>query len=752
MKALFLLLLYLIGHSNSFVRLEGKFKSSKLSLVDEFSLSDWGLFQSAQLDLRGQPSFMVITGETGAGKSVFIGGLEYVCTGEGIRKQLFLPSGRGEARLRLRSKKEFKRSYSSSTRRSTCEIDGCRSTAKALGEALAPSVRFWSSQSIDLLRPGSSGYYVDNLLSASGCTTKQELAGVFRDWSLVSGELMRLQELQSRLDEGNEMELLTFYLSETSDLQENMERCLLDMQTIAGELEEAAILGNTVDADSDAGAGGGSPLQQLSTALDVVLGPAAPVPPMGRLQDMSAAWDALKIGEELLKGLAEAVADASVGVGSGGGNSRQSAGAVMGDFLEVGILMDQALDAGVDEGDATAGAHDRLDAVQRQLRMLSDDTSRMQSDFFDMGFGGSRLNDVLERVQVAVQEAGESLAAASEAMEGLRRAVPNLGPVLERLDVVRDEWEGIARKHSCRPEALGALVERWRSDLDGMANMVTALPRAEKDEIRLRMEYIALAGQLSCERDVAARKLQEAVAGLLPQIEMADKLVEVEVRSQVRPLDGSPVSPTAIIRPGVLGVAVDGWDEVHLVIRTTTSGQVRSPRASAVQTEGGDSAAVLAATGDLSSGEAARLALALEASSHNCGAPRLAMEQGREEEEQMQEQPLVIYDEIDAHVGGEAAAAVARLLKRIGTYRQVMAVTHSPVVAAAADRHFVVTKTKGGAASLSTTSTIGEVDGAARRAEIARMATGRLDTDAGEQLAEKLLEIDFGTGRGSETT
>ena len=49
-----------------------------------------------------------------------------------------------------------------------------------------------------------------------------------------------------------------------------------------------------------------------------------------------------------------------------------------------------------------------------------------------------------------------------------------------------------------------------------------------------------------------------------------------------------------------------------------------------------------------------------------------------------------MFDEIDAHVGGDAAVAVAKLLRRQGQYRHIVAVTHNPVIAAAADRHFVV--------------------------------------------------------------
>ena len=265
--------------------------------------------------------------------------------------------------------------------------------------------------------------------------------------------------------------------------------------------------------------------------------------------------------------------------------------------------------------------------------------------------------------------------------------------------------------------------------MDSMGNIMVALPAAELEEGALRGEYAELARSLSEERAAAAAQLQSAVSCLLPQIEMADKYLEVEVRSAfgtgTRTGMGTTL-PESAVRPGVLGVGADGWDEVHLVISSGGVGEAAAGSGSGTEI-------LVVGTDDLSSGEAARLALALEASSYGGDA--------HDEEEQ----PLVVYDEIDAHVGGEAAAAVARLLKRIGRYRQVVAITHSPVVAAAADRHFVVSRDAVATAlAPQARSTIGEVEGRARQTEVARMATGRLDTDAGQQLARELLRLDFG--------
>ena len=87
--------------------------------------------------------------------------------------------------------------------------------------------------------------------------------------------------------------------------------------------------------------------------------------------------------------------------------------------------------------------------------------------------------------------------------------------------------------------------------------------------------------------------------------------------------------------------------------------------------------------------------------------------------------PLLVFDEIDANVGGEIANAVGSKMKQLGNAHQVLCITHLPQVAAAAATQFVVTKeVKGGR----THSRLREVTGKARKEEIARMLGGKTET------------------------
>jgi DNA repair protein RecN (Recombination protein N) len=98
----------------------------------------------------------------------------------------------------------------------------------------------------------------------------------------------------------------------------------------------------------------------------------------------------------------------------------------------------------------------------------------------------------------------------------------------------------------------------------------------------------------------------------------------------------------------------------------------------------------------------------------------------------------LIFDEVDAGVGGAVAESVGRLMKQLGKDRQVLAVTHLPQVAACADRHFVVTKRAHGKI---VRSAIDAVSGESRVAEIARMLGGEKLSSTSLAHAQEMLAV-----------
>jgi DNA repair protein RecN (Recombination protein N) len=98
--------------------------------------------------------------------------------------------------------------------------------------------------------------------------------------------------------------------------------------------------------------------------------------------------------------------------------------------------------------------------------------------------------------------------------------------------------------------------------------------------------------------------------------------------------------------------------------------------------------------------------------------------------------PTLVFDEIDAGVGGSVADAIGQRLARLAQRVQVLSVTHAPQVAARAQTHYLISKT-GGADRVSTG--VAEMDRKARQEEIARMLAGATITDEARAAAARLL-------------
>ena len=100
--------------------------------------------------------------------------------------------------------------------------------------------------------------------------------------------------------------------------------------------------------------------------------------------------------------------------------------------------------------------------------------------------------------------------------------------------------------------------------------------------------------------------------------------------------------------------------------------------------------------------------------------------------------PTMVFDEVDAGIGGAVAVEVGRRLARLARHVQVVVVTHLPQVAAFADRHIVVTKSKDGSV---TTADIRCVEGDERVGELVRMLSGLEGSATGAAHAQELLDV-----------
>ncbi len=290
--------------------------------------------------------------------------------------------------------------------------------------------------------------------------------------------------------------------------------------------------------------------------------------------------------------------------------------------------------------------------------------------------------DVLRSAQAEVSDAAHTLSAY------LGRVEPDPARLAE-LDARLSTWMSLARRHRRQPAELPALLAGWRAELAALeaASDLDALERAcSHAEAAWRREAQAVSAQ----RRRAAPKLASAVTAAMQQLGMDGGRFEVALLPQDTP-------------------QAHGLEDVELRV----AGHAGStPRALAKVASGG---------------ELSRLALAIAVTAAQ-GAGSTA---------------TLIFDEIDAGVGGSVADSVGRLMKQLGARAQVFAVTHLAQVAACADAHFVVSKSL---QDQQTLSRVQPVAGEARVGEIARMLGGeRLAPATSRAHAEAML----GHGRGS---
>jgi DNA repair protein RecN (Recombination protein N) len=311
-----------------------------------------------------------------------------------------------------------------------------------------------------------------------------------------------------------------------------------------------------------------------------------------------------------------------------------------------------------------------------------------------IGTNDPLLSDLLPRLseaEVLLADVGTEL---GNYLDGLDADPARLEQVLAR----QSELKALTRKYAADIDGVLAWAQAAEERLAGLDTSEEALAAlvARRDE--LAGQIARYADAVTTARFAAAADLSKAVTEELAGLAMAQAAVEVSVL----PKTCEPTDPLAIlVGERTLQAGPDGVDEVELRLRPH------------------EGANPLPVHKGASGGELSRVMLALEVVlSHADPVPTL------------------VFDEVDAGVGGRAAVEIGRRLARLARSHQVVVVTHLPQVAAFADRHLVVDKSSGGGVTRSGVRTLADQD---RVIELARMLAGLDSTDTGRAHAEELL-------------
>lgn len=286
-----------------------------------------------------------------------------------------------------------------------------------------------------------------------------------------------------------------------------------------------------------------------------------------------------------------------------------------------------------------------------------------------------------------LQEAAEEAAELGRAVRAYRESV-DLDP--DRLEAVRERihaLRALERKYGDGEEGILAYLARARDRLASLLGTDDERGALGRELEELVGEAERLAGEVSAGRARAAPGLRDALGRELRELGMEGASVEVVLRPQEE------------LGPG-------GRERVEILF-SAGPGQPPLPLARVA-----------------SGGELSRTMLAC-----------------RSVLADLDDVPTLVFDEVDAGIGGRAGLAVGRRLARLATSRQVLVVTHLPQIACFADRHIRVEK-RGG------TATVQVLDEAGRVAEVSRMLSGLPESEAAATHAEELLS-EAARGRGS---
>ncbi len=291
-----------------------------------------------------------------------------------------------------------------------------------------------------------------------------------------------------------------------------------------------------------------------------------------------------------------------------------------------------------------------------------------------------KYDEIIAALDRALIETSEAVSQIETASENISMNTNELENIESRLFMLK----GLARKHQVLVEELPQVLQNFKNQLNTIELGEEGIENLRKAEQEARLSYVKAANEISAARVAAAEKLDKNVMHELPPL----KMEKAKFVTQINKVEDSSWNET-------------GFDSVAFTVATNPN----SPQGPINKIASG--------------GELARFMLALKVN--------LA---------QSSSVASMIFDEVDAGVGGATAQAVGERLARLAQGVQVMVVTHSPQVASRGNNHFKVEKST---VDNVTTTTVRELSENERCEEIARMLAGEIITDEARAAANVLI-------------
>lgn len=338
-----------------------------------------------------------------------------------------------------------------------------------------------------------------------------------------------------------------------------------------------------------------------------------------------------------------------------------------------------------------AHARGLIEAAARAVQALSEDEHSCEAQLrsvlaklaamqeYDPALG--ETVSLLESSQIQLQEALHALV---QYQQRLELDPAELQTVEARLSAIHD----VARKYRTRAQELPALLATTQARLAELA-VTLNVEALTREEAAAHAKFIALTNELRAGREHAATELSRKVTDTMQSLALAGGAFAIALRALPEP-------------------ASYGAEQIEFLVSAHADLPAR-PLAKVA-----------------SGGELSRLSLAIQVVTS-----------------EVAQVPTLIFDEVDVGIGGGVAEIVGCLLRKLGSTRQVLVVTHLPQVAACAQGHFVVSKTESNGTGVKTA--VQALREQERVEEIARMLGGVRITEKTRAHAKELLA---GSGSG----
>ena len=325
-----------------------------------------------------------------------------------------------------------------------------------------------------------------------------------------------------------------------------------------------------------------------------------------------------------------------------------------------------------------SGCQEAIDVLSDADNSVESTLSKASANMSALSEHDSTLSDIsqaLESAQIQIDEAVHSL---NRYLQKLDLDPARLSEVEERMQALH----GAARKYRTEADDLPKLLNETVERLDALTasqNIEALRDKVKQEEVA----YLKLAKLLSQKRSKAALDLGKQVTTAMQDLSMAGGQLEIA------------------LAPLAEGGA-HGLEQIEFLV----AGHAGStPRSLAKVASGG---------------ELARISLAISVITSKASFT-----------------PTLIFDEVDAGIGGAVAETVGKLLRQLGESHQILCVTHLPQVAAQGNHHLKVSKSQAGDKTLSQVTPLGRAE---RVEEVARMLGGATITDTTRRHARELLE------------